>query len=257
MSTRAPVRPVVPPSKHERRRRVRPGRPARPARAAPQMSRKLMLCILAGVVVLAGAAAWLVLFSSVLGVRTVDVTGTRGDTSAAVRDIAAIPEGQPLARLDTDAITDRLMALPQVESVSVQRSWPSTVRIAVVERTPVALVDLDGAQWLIDSHGVLFAQVTTPPPGIPLLEVERASAQDRATLAAVQVIGVLPADVRERLARVSAATPDSVVLHMVGGRTVIWGSAENSERKAIVLAGVFSQPGGTLDVSSPEAVVIR
>ncbi|MEJ7702360.1 MAG: FtsQ-type POTRA domain-containing protein [Geodermatophilaceae bacterium] len=187
----------------------------------------------------------------------VAVTGTEDGNAAAVREIASIPEGLPLARLDTDAVTERLLLLPQIESVSVQRSWPSTVRIKVVERVPVALVDVDGVQWLIDRNAVLFAQVTEPPAGVPLLEVQNAASDDRATLAALEVIGALPADIRDRLARVSAETPDSVVLHLVGGRTVIWGSAEDSDRKALVLAGVFGQPGGTIDVSSPSAVVIR
>jgi len=213
--------------------------------------------VLAAVAVLAGGLTWLLLFSPVLGVRTVEVSGSQGDTAAAVRQIAAIEQGLPLLRLDADAITERLRALPQVESVTVERSWPSTVRITVVEREAVALVASDGAQWLIDANGVRFAQVTERPAGIPLLEVERAAADDRATLAAVEVIGALPTDVRSRLARVTAETPESVVLHLSGGRIVIWGSAEDSDRKALVLAAVFGQPGKTIDVSSPSAVVIR
>lgn len=252
-AVRTPVRTPIPPRKHQRRRRVRPGR----RQWLPRLPRRAVLGILGGLVVVAGALSWLVLFSSVLAVRMVAVTGTEDGNAAAVREIASIPEGLPLARLDTDAVTERLLLLPQIESVSVQRSWPSTVRIKVVERVPVALVDVDGVQWLIDRNAVLFAQVTEPPAGAPLLEVQNAASDDRATLAALEVIGALPADIRDRLARVSAETPDSVVLHLVGGRTVIWGSAEDSDRKALVLAGVFSQPGGTIDVSSPSAVVIR
>lgn len=250
MTTRTPVRLVVPPSKHERRRRVRPGKRRR---LLPPVSRWAVLGSVAGVVVLAGVLSWLLLFSSVLAVRTVEVSGSEGDTAAAVREIAAIPEGLPLARLDTDAVGERLLALPQVESVTVARSWPSTIRITVVERVPVALLGVEGVQWLIDRNGVLFAQVTEPPAGVPVLE----AADDGATRAALDVIGALPADVRSRLARVSAESPESVILHLTGGRTVIWGSAEDSERKALVLAGVFGQPGQTIDVSSPSAVVIR
>jgi len=217
----------------------------------------VLLLGLAAAVLLTGLVTWLLLFSSVLAVRAVEVTGSRGDNAAAVRSIAAVPAGLPLARLDTDAVSDRLRALPQVESVTVERSWPSTVRIEVVERAPVAVVDVDGVQWLIDRLGMLFAQVTEPPVGVPLLEVERAAADDRVTMAALEVVGALPAEVRSRMVAVSAESPDSVVLQLAGGRTIIWGSAEDSDRKASVLSGVFDRPGSTIDVSSPSAVVIR
>lgn len=260
-STRTPARPLVSPRKHERRHRVRPGR-QRPRRRLlrrlprlPRPSGWVTLGALAGVLVVVAALVWLLLFSPVLAVGAVEVTGSQGDNAAAVRQIAAIPAGLPLARVDTDAVGERLRLLPHVESVSVQRSWPSTVRIDVVEREPVAVVDVDGAQWLIDRRGVLFAQVTEVPAGVPLLEVE--GADERTTRAALEVIAAVPADVSSRLARVSAQSPDSVVLHLAGGRTVIWGSAEDSERKALVLTGVFDQPGGTIDLSSPSTVVLR
>ena len=260
-------RQTVPARQHDRRRRVKPGGrgsgrrllPSWPAgwRAPRYFSRRTVLVAAAVAVVLAVLLGWLVLFSSLLGVRTVEVTGSSGATAAAVREVAAIPDGMPLARVDTDGVAERLAMLPQVESVSVDRSWPSTVRIEVVERRALALVDVDGMGWLVDRTGTLFAQVTEPPAGVPTLQVADAGPGDRATMAALEVMQVLPADIRERVSVVSAESTDSVVLQLVGGRTVVWGSATDSERKALVLAGVFDRPGTTIDVSSPSAVVIR
>lgn len=257
------VRTPIPPRLHERRHRIRPGRPRRrPTRLrAPRRprrwSRRRVLTAVAAFVVLAGLLTWLVLFSSLLAVRSVEVSGLRSGTAGAVRQIAAIPEGVPLARVDVQAVTERLRAMPAIESVSVERSWPSTIRIAVVERAAVALVDRSGAQWLIDRFGVLFAQVTEPPAGVPELDVDNPAPEDPATRAAVEVIPAVPADIRGRLARVSADSPESVVLHLAGGRTVIWGGAEDSAAKAQVLEAVFDQPGSIFDVSSPSAVVVR
>lgn len=270
-------RPVVPPSQHTRRRRVRPGgtltrrwwpggaRGPRPSRGGTprrrwwpgRPSRRNALAAVAGALALVVLLGWLGWFSPVLAVRTVAVTGAEGPTAAVVRDLAAIPEGLPLARVDTAAIEARLAALPQLASVSVDRDWPSTLRVEVVQRVGVAVVDLAGMRWLIDGAGVLFAQVTRPPPGLPALEVETPAAGDRATRAALAVIDALPADILERVSVVAAQSPDSVVLTLSGGRTVIWGSAADSERKALVLAGLFDRPGRTFDVSSPSAVVIR
>ena len=56
---------------------------------------------------------------------------------------------------------------------------------------------------------------------------------------------------------VSAKTPGSVTLGLTGGRTIKWGSADESPRKAEVLAALMTQPGKVYDVSSPELPTIR
>lgn len=250
-------RPAVPPSQHDRRRRVRPVRAPRRRWRLGGPSRRSLLVGAAGAVALVVLLGWLVWFSPVLAVRTVTVAGAGGNAGVVVRDLAGVPEGLPLARVDTAGIEQLLAALPQLESASVHRVWPSTVRIEVVQRVGLAVVDVDGVQWLIDHTGVLFAQVTQPPAGTPALQVQAAGPEDRATQAALDVIGALPADIVGQVATVAAQSPDSVVLTLTGGRTVIWGSAADSERKALVLAGVFARPGHTIDVSSPDAVVLR
>lgn len=260
-------RPTVPARQHDRRRRVKPGGEGPRRRLVPSwpaglrvprwVSKRAVLVAVAVTAVLVVALGWLVFYSSVLGVRTVEVTGSSGATASAVREVAAIPDGVPLARVETDGVAERLATLPQVESVSVQRSWPSTVRIVVVERRALALVDRDGVKWLVDRTGTLFAQVTEPPTGVPTLQVAAAGPGDRTTMAALEVVQVLPTDILERVSVVSAESADSVVLRLADGRTIVWGSAADSERKALVLAGLFDRPGATIDVSSPSAVVIR
>lgn len=263
MTTTTPTRrprPVVPPSQHARRRRVRPGRPVRPARQfrlPAWWSRRTAVVSTAALVALVVGLSWLVWFSPVLSVRTIEVAGADAATADVIRDLAAIPDGLPLSRVDTNGIEQALGALPQLESVAVERDWPSTVRIEVVPRVGLAVVEVEGATWVLDGSGVRFAQVTGRPAGLPLLQVEAAGPGDRATMAALEVLSSLPTDIRDRVTTVSAESPDSVVLILAGGRTVIWGSAADSERKALVLAGVFNRPARTIDVSSPSAVVLR
>ena len=113
---------------------------AMPQRVAERgrVRRRTRLVVLATVltlVLLAGAAGWLVLGSSVLGARAVEVVGASRLTADEVVARAEVPTGTPLARLDTGAIADRVAGLAPVLRVSVDRDWPSTVRITVVERT--------------------------------------------------------------------------------------------------------------------------
>lgn len=260
-------RPAVKPREHERARRVRPPsthlwsprrwRGRRPGRRPRWLSTRRLAWLGASLLVLVVALGWLFYFSPVLTVRSVQVQGGRSGTSDAVLALAAVPQGQPLARVDVQAVADRLRGMAELRSVTVVRSWPATIRIDVQERSPVALVDAPDGLWLIDGSGVRFAQVTDAPPGLPVLEVARPVPGDRATEAALQVVQALPERIRTRVSRVSAQTADSVVLHMSGGRTISWGDAQDSAAKAEALDLVFGQPGMFFDVSSPTAIVVR
>lgn len=196
--------------------------------------------------------------TSVLGVRSVVVAGTDRLTVEAVESAAAIDEGEPLVRLDAGAIRDRVAALPQVLSVSVDRRWPSTVRIEVTERTEIAYTERDGASWLVDEHGVLIAAAADVPSGFPQLDVDEVGPDNDTALAALQVIGALPIELQGKVSRVSATSPDDVTLSLADGRTVVWGSVgDDDEAKAQALPGLLKQQGGTYDVSGIPNVVVR
>jgi cell division protein FtsQ len=77
-----------------------------------------------------------------------------------------------------------------------------------------------------------------------------------------QVMRTLPAAIRDQVTEVSASTPDDVTLTLGGTNTqVVWGSADESALKAVVLEKIMqSRPPSTVsayDVSSPRAVVVR
>src|SRR5690606_10516519 len=126
---------------HRRRRRDRPGpgdteaarrpmsrRPAtiQPAAAPPRRNSRLLVGGAAAVILLIVAGAWAVGWSSLLDVRTVEVVGVHRLAADDIRSRAAVPLGTPLARLDTSAVRDRLIDIPQVADVAVSRRWPHT-----------------------------------------------------------------------------------------------------------------------------------
>lgn len=200
---------------------------------------------------------YLLLGSSALGVRSVAVEGTSVLSPDEVRRAAAMPPGQPMLRLDVEAVADRVGRLAPVLAVRVERSWPSTVVVHVTERAPVAFEPTAGGARLVDGTGLFFATVATPPAGLPELRALDGSPAQ----AAAAVVSALSAPahqaLRAELVAVSAESPNDVRLQLRGDRAVRWGDAGDSDRKAAVLAVLLTQPGKVYDVASPDLPTIR
>ncbi|SEO97303.1 cell division protein FtsQ/DivIB [Trujillonella endophytica] len=241
----------------------RPARTPRPSRPADPRRR---LVIRIGLAVTAVAVAvWVVWGSPLLAVSTVRVDGAGSLTADQVRAAAGVAEGTPLLRVDVDAAAARVARLPQVASVQVTRGWPQTVVITVEERVPVAVVEQAGTRSLVDAGGVLFDTVTgEAPDGVVPLEVATPGPEDAATRAGLAALVELPRDVRARVGAVAARSGNDVTLVLTDGTTVLWGTAADSAEKADVLVALLDQvaagaldPAATIDVSTPDAVVLR
>ena len=216
--------------------------------ANARTSRVRRWLIAALVAVVAVAAVWLVWFSSVLTVTQVRVVGATNVSADSVLRAAAVPPHQQLARVDAAGITARVAALPRVATVEVRRGWPNSLVIAITERTPIAAVVTPGGLALVDASGVTFGSVAAAPKGMPVIT---ASTPDALTSASA-VVAALPPSLRAGVATVTARTHDDVVLRLVSGPTVRWGSVDQSDRKAAVLTALLKVKASSYDVSAPD-----
>jgi cell division protein FtsQ len=208
------------------------------------------VAVLVLVVALVVGAAWTVYFSSVLAVDGVEVTGTAQLQAGEVRAAAAVPTGEPLARVDLDAVRRRVEAIAEVKSADVTRKWPDQVRISVEEREAVAVVEIGDRIRGMDDAGVVFRDYRRPPADLPRVTVTSDTRSD-ALEEAAQVIAALPADVADLVDHVQVETVDRISLALRDGRTVMWGSADESGLKAQVIVALLQRPARTYDVSVP------
>jgi cell division protein FtsQ len=204
------------------------------------------------VVLSVAVVAYLVMFTSLLGVRSVEVIGAKEISSDAVLKAAAIENGTPMVRLDADEAAARVAKLPRVFEVVVERSWPSTVEIIVTERAPVAILRSGAEIHLVDSTGLDYAKVATPPAGLPTLAMSNVRPDDPATKAAVTVLGAIPKQLKDQVTTITAKTQGDVRMTLTDGRLIKWGDARDNARKAAVLAAVLTRPGKTYDVATPD-----
>lgn len=222
--------------------------------AWPPSRRMLLWGLSVAVVVIALAAvAW---FTPVLAVRNVVIEGVKTVPEKQVREVLQVPDGVSMLRLDTDAIARRVATIPRVREVRVQRVFPSTVRVTITERTAALYFDSPQGSHLLDDEGVEFA-IEPPPPGVPKLTTAHPGDSDAVTRAAVQVLDATPPGLRPQVGEVVARSVSDIELDLRDGRSVLWGGAADSVRKAAVVLPVLTRPGKVYDVSSPDLVTVR
>jgi cell division protein FtsQ len=235
-------------------------RAAAPDRAAgsgptrPRRRWRVMLAVLA-IAGLMGGAAWALLGSGLVAVRSVIVTGTHLVTKAEVLAVADVRRGTPLLRVSTSQIAARVVTIRQVQSVQVTTSWPDRVVIAVRERTPALAVAAPGGGFdLVDPYGVTVVWTAHKPSRLPLYLTTAAVASLRGNpdvAAAAAVIGEIPAQLRRSVASITAPTPDHVTLQLSNGVTILWGGAGDAKAKAEELSLLMRTHARYYDVSAP------
>ncbi|BBZ54717.1 cell division protein FtsQ/DivIB [Mycolicibacterium phocaicum] len=243
-------------ARQEARRRAA-GLSEQPKAPTRGVIRGLKMLLWSAVTAVVAVALGLVLyFTPIMAVRHTVVTGLGTLTEDQVTAAAAVKPETPLLQVNTDAVAERVATIRRVASARVQREYPSTLRITVLERVPVAAKEYPDGPHLFDRDGVDFA-TEPPPPGLPYLDADNPGPKDPATLAALEVLLSLRPEVFSQVARVGAPSVAGVTLTLNDGREVIWGTTDRTEEKALKLGALLTQPGHTYDVSSPDLPTVK
>ncbi|NRQ36555.1 FtsQ-type POTRA domain-containing protein [Nonomuraea sp. NN258] len=213
-----------------------------------------LVLLTAGVV---GTAAWLVFFSPVLGVRSIEIVGNLTVPSERIKQQAAVADLHPLATVDLAGVQNRVLGIRQLADAKVDRVWPGTLKIQVVEREPIAALQVGGKVAIIDKQAVVIELKDTLPPLLPVLKVDRPAANDPVTMAALQVIQAVPGTVSAKVREVRATSAEAVSLELSDGRTIVWGGPDRPQEKARILTELLRRKAAVYDVSSPDVVTLR
>lgn len=126
-----------------------------------------------GVLFLAVAAGvfYLVCFAPFSQVKNIIITGSNKVQAVAVkktvenavtRKIAFLSSKSILLANSSEITADLLENFPQIEKISLRKSFPDKLSVSVSERQPVAVFSQGGNYFLMDKNGVIFSQVATP-----------------------------------------------------------------------------------------------
>lgn len=244
-------------ARREAKRRVRNQQSDAPKQLGRRAVRGLRLLTWLVVLTVVGVGLGLILyFTPLMSARSLVVIGTGVVTREEVVDVAKVTLGTPLLQIDTDEVADRVAGIKRVASARVQREYPSTLRITIVERVPIVVKDYPDGSHLFDKDGVDFA-TAPPPPGLAYIDVENPGPDDPPTKAALQVMTSLSPEVVGQVSRIAAPSVASITLTLTDGRTVVWGTTDRTDEKAEKLGALLTQPGRTFDVSSPDLPTVK
>jgi cell division protein FtsQ len=215
------------------------------------------------VIVLAALAAAVLLGfgvtqSPVLDVDRVTVSGGVHTPADVVRAASGIRVHRPMTGVDLDRARRGIIALPWVQTVSVARKWPASIRGSITERTPVATVPAGQPGFaLVDRTGRVLDTSPAAPPGLPVLAGVPPAGAPGTALAAeatdvLRVATLLLPPLVPKVAAVAAA-PDGVELQLAAGGKVRLGPATDVLAKLVAADTVLSQ----VDVSHLCALDVR
>jgi len=91
-----------------------------------------------------------------LGLREIFVAGRIQTDAKDVMTALGIKVGDPLVTFDMEAARTRLEALPWVKSATIQRRYPDTIFVTLVEREPFAFWQREKKLSLIDETGFVL-----------------------------------------------------------------------------------------------------
>lgn len=200
-------------------------------------------------------------YSPLFAVESVTVVGAQQVDADEVASALSTQVGTPLPLIDDSEIKAALVGFPLIESYTVEARPPHELVVRIVERTPIGVIESSAGFTLVDAAGVALSTTQSPAAGQPVLVVT-GGVDSEAFDAAGMVIRSLPPEIMAQVTEVAATTPNDVTLTLGStGTRIVWGSAEDSPMKALVLSTtMLSRPPGTVlmyDVSSPEAIVIQ
>jgi len=201
-------------------------------------------------------------YSPILALRTITVDGTSRIDPTEVIAAANDQLGTPLALIDYDKMTLALSAFPLIRSYVTEIVPPDTLLIHISERQPVGSITSTAGFDVVDPAGIVVQQSAERLPGVPLITLAGADTSSPAFAAVVEVLLALPPELLAQVDSINASTKDNVSFVLTGvGQAVHWGSADQSDKKAALLAGLIrvTDPAapGTFDVSAPGNGVFR
>lgn len=94
-----------------------------------------------------------------LEIREIEIEGIHHVTKPEVTELLALKSGMGLHQVSTAFLAERVKAHAWIKEATVERRPPHLLHVAVLERTPAAIIRTGTDHWLSDERGYLLAKL--------------------------------------------------------------------------------------------------
>lgn len=228
-----------------------PARRPAPAATAPGRRSYRGIVVLGAVfVVIAGAlgaGAWAVYASSLLRVNVAEVEGAALTDPHEIAGVAALFQ-ESMLTADLAAAEARIEQLPLVKEANIEKRWPRTIHITVVERQPWGVWEQMGVAYTIDRDGVVLGTTIAPPPDAPVIRSSEQGSRiqgDRvdahAVDAAARIFADLPSALGVEVTEVAFLAGMGVQVTTSDGQVALFGDASGIDYKIAAWAAMADE----------------
>jgi len=238
-----------------------------------QTSKLRKITISAGAVLLISALAYILGWSSLLTVKSIEVSGTQ--SSATITNELKAKElnlavGMKLARVDLRGIKSTLADMDWLAKYSVSRNWVTgKITLSIEEKAGIAkAIATDGTKLYFDLNGQLFKPVSAVQVAseskLPLVDSQNKSTENLVQVA--KLLKEIPPELTDLVSKLNGISlGNSGFINMstqIEGRNVeiIWGRADAVGQKSKVLLALMDLPENKAvskyDLSIPDAPIV-
>jgi cell division protein FtsQ len=92
-----------------------------------------------------------------LRLETIEVRGRSHTPKPVIIAASELTLGEPILTISLPALHERLSTIGWIRTVAVERRMPSTIRVEITERVPMALLQTEDGHRVIDETGTVIA----------------------------------------------------------------------------------------------------
>lgn len=210
--------------------------------------------------VLVGLIVWgcvAVYNAPIFTIDRVVITGNDRLTRDQVLKLAAIPSETTLVKVPTGAIEQRLATSPWVKSAKLDRDFPHTLGIELVERVPSVVVDQGGANlWLASRDGYWLDKRSAEDTGLVQVNgLAKIAVRPGARIAspevrnAVKVVEGLSRELRAQIVSIAAPTVEKTALRTADDVEIFVGEATEVAKKDRIAREILKQHPGAVYIN--------
>lgn len=181
-------------------------------------------------------------------VEAVTVEGNKFISSEELLNLANIPTGINILKVELSQGEQNLLLHPLVKNAELVRKLPREIRVIVEERTPKAVIPSTDGFWQIDEQQVVLRSVpTVSDSSLPLItgldvgELNPGRQISSDILGeALNLIEKFPPELRGQISEIDLSQQDTIFLHTIDGVKVNFGDSDRVEEKAALMEEILA-----------------